>query len=216
MRALQRWLIALLLIALAVVVSYLWIDRPLALFAHGLLPVHKHRFFEPLTHIPDPLIPAAAIAFVVLGLYALADRALARFPRVIAICSFSLVMAQVIKDQLKHVFGRTWPETWIDHNLSFIDNGVYGFNWFHGGGGYESFPSGHMTATCALISVLWICYPRFKPLYALAVLAVAVGLLGADFHFLSDVIAGSFVGASTGWLTVVLADRLAPDAGPPR
>lgn len=214
MRALQRWLIALFLVALAVTISYLWIDRPLALIAHGLLPAHKQRFFEPLTHIPDPLIPAAAIAFVVLGLYALAGRALTRFPRVIAICSFSLIMGQVIKDQLKHVFGRTWPETWIDHNRSFIHDGVYGFNWFHGGGGYESFPSGHMTATCALISVLWICYPRFKPLYALAVLAVAVGLLGADFHFLSDVIAGAFVGASTGWMAVALANRLAPEAPP--
>jgi membrane-associated phospholipid phosphatase len=54
------------------------------------------------------------------------------------------------------------------------------------------------------MSVLWICYPRFRLLYAVAIATVAVGLVGADFHFLGDVIAGGFVGVSTGWLTLVL------------
>jgi membrane-associated phospholipid phosphatase len=216
MRALQRWLTALILVALAVVVSYFWIDRPLALIVHGLLPAPKQEVFKPLTHLPDPLIPAAAIAFIVIGLYAVTGRTLTRFPRTVAVCSFSLTMAQTIKDLLKHVFGRTWPETWVNNNPSFIHNGTYGFNWFHGGNGYESFPSGHMTATCALISVLWICYPRWRPLYALAVAAVAVGLIGANFHFLSDVIAGCFVGATTGWLALEVVARLAPPAPPAR
>jgi membrane-associated phospholipid phosphatase len=47
-------------------------------------------------------------------------------------------------------------------------------------------------------------YPRLRPLYALAVAAVGVGLIGANYHFLSDVIAGGFVGSSTGWMTVAL------------
>lgn len=210
MSAIRRWLASLLLTALAVTVSYLWLDRPLATLAHSLGPSHTHALFEPLTHIPDPLIPAAVIVFIVLGLAAFAGRALGGFPRVIGACSLSLTMAEATKNQLKFVFGRTWPETWVGNNPSFIHDGVYGFNWLHGGPGYASFPSGHMTATCALISVLWICYPRFKPLYTLVVLAVAVGLIGADFHFLGDVIAGSFVGVSIGWMAVVLFDRLAP------
>ena len=41
------------------------------------------------------------------------------------------------------------------------------------------------------------------------VLAVAVGLVGADYHFLSDVIAGSFLGASTGWMVTALCERRA-------
>ncbi len=210
MTAIQKWLTGLALTALAVIVSYLWLDRPLAIAAHALPPAHKHALFEPLTHIPDPLIPAAAVAFVVLGLYALSGRTLARFPRVIVMCSLSLFMGEAVKDELKRVFGRTWPETWVANNPSLIRDHVFGFNWFHGGAGYASFPSGHMTATCALIAVLWICYPRFRPLYLLTALAVAVGLVGADFHFLSDVIAGSFVGASVGWMTVVLCERLMP------
>ena len=59
---------------------------------------------------------------------------------------------------------------------------------------YSAFPSGHTTGICTVMTVLWLCYPRYRALYALAIAAVAVGLVGADYHFLSDVIAGGFVG----------------------
>jgi hypothetical protein len=36
----------------------------------------------------------------------------------------------------------------------------------------------------------------------MCVVAVAIGLIGADYHFLSDCIAGAFLGVSTGWFTV--------------
>jgi hypothetical protein len=47
--------------------------------------------------------------------------------------------------------------------------------------------------------------------------AMAIGLVGTNFHFLSDVIAGGFLGLSVGWLDVTLweiADRqVRPDTG---
>jgi membrane-associated phospholipid phosphatase len=43
-----------------------------------------------------------------------------------------------------------------------------------------------------------------RPLYALATAAVAIALVGANFHFLSDVIAGAFLGVSVGWISVAL------------
>ena len=43
-----------------------------------------------------------------------------------------------------------------------------------------------------------------RTLYMLAGLAVAIGLIGANFHFLSDVIAGAFVGISSGWMVTSL------------
>jgi membrane-associated phospholipid phosphatase len=54
------------------------------------------------------------------------------------------------------------------------------------------------------MSVLWLSYRRSRVFCALAVLLVIVGLIGSDFHFLSDVVAGAFVGASTGWLAVLI------------
>ena len=202
MTALQRWLLALLLTAGAVTICYLWIDRPIALFVHAHSA--QRETFARLTYLPDLLIPLAAVAFVGFGLWALAGRPLSNIVTAGALCSISLIVAETIKSQLKFAFGRLWPDTWMQNNPSFIHDGAYGFNLFHGGAGYASFPSGHTAATCAVVSVLWIMVPKWRPLYALAVLAVAAGLVGANYHFLSDVIAGGFVGASTGWMTVAL------------
>ncbi len=205
MSALQRWLLSLAVTAVAVLVSYEWLDRPLALFMHRAFP--HPQAFEKLTHIPDPLVPLAVIGFVVLGLRALAARPPSRLETALLLCSVSLIMAEAIKTQLKFVFGRTWPDTWTHNNPSLIHDGVFGFNFFHGGEGYASFPSGHTTVTCAVIFVLWIFYPRLKALWLLIVLAVAVGLVGADYHFLGDVFGGAFLGVSTGWMVTLLWNR---------
>jgi membrane-associated phospholipid phosphatase len=202
MTALQRWLYSLLATALAVFVAYEWLDRPLAQLSHAVLA--NHAGFAELTHIQDPLIPLAAIAYVCLGLWVIAGRPLSKLAVTALLCSFSLVMGETIKNLLKYAFGRTWPETWVRNNPSFIENGAYGFHPFRGGAGYASFPSGHTTVICALVSVLWILYPQWRALYALVVAAVAVGLIGANYHFLSDVIAGGFVGVSSGWMATAL------------
>lgn len=209
MNALRRWFAGLAAVAAATAISYVWLDRPIALLVHNELPHQHQAVFEKLTHIPDPLIPAAAIAFVVLGLMALAGRPLSKWQTAVLVTGVSVIMAEAIKNQLKFVFGRTWPETWVQNNPSFIRDGAYGFNWLHGGPGYQSFPSGHMSVTCAVVAVLWIWYPRLRPLYAVAALAVAIGLIGANYHFLSDILAGSYVGVSTGWMATALCEQRA-------
>jgi membrane-associated phospholipid phosphatase len=202
MTAIQRWFSSLAATAVAVVIAYLWLDRVIALFAQGRLV--QHDTYAQLTHIPDPFMPLAIVIFVSVGLLALSGRPLAKIPATALLCSVSVIVAEATKNQLKFVFGRTWPDTWIQNNPSFIHDGVYGFNPFHGGPGYMSFPSGHLSQTCAVISVLWIIYPKWRALYALVVLAVVVGLVGANYHFLSDIIAGAFVGISTGWMVTAL------------
>jgi membrane-associated phospholipid phosphatase len=203
MTPIKRWLLSVAATAVAAAISYQWLDRPIALFAHGQI-AHRE-VFASLTHIPEPLIPLAAIVFVGVGLWALSGRALPKLAATAGLASVSLIVAEAIKNQLKFLFGRTWPDTWVRNNPSFIHDGVYGFNPLHGGAGYASFPSGHTTLTCAVISVLWMVYPKLRAVYLLVFLAVAVGLIGADYHFLSDIIAGAFVGTSTGWMTVTLA-----------
>ena len=99
--------------------------------------------------------------------------ALSHAQSVMLLCSLSFFVAEGIKTYLKLAFGRTWPETWIQGNPSLIRDGVYGFHPFHGGIGFTSFPSGHITAVCAVLSVLWICYPKFRPLYLIYVLTAA-------------------------------------------
>ncbi len=186
----------------ATTISYRWLDQPIALFVHAEVP-----HYEPLArlnHIPDPLIPLAIVTFIGLTFWNLSGRHLMKSQAVALACSISVIVTEATKTQLKFVFGRSWPETWIQNNPSFIHDGAYGFNLFHGGAAYASFPSGHMAATCAVISVLWINYIKNRAIYLFLASAIGMGLIGAGYHFLSDVIAGAFVGASTGWMATAL------------
>jgi membrane-associated phospholipid phosphatase len=207
-RRIALWLIALALTAAFCSISVAWFDRPIAFFVHRELG--QPFFLTQLPRISEWLVGAASIVFVLLGLRGLSGRPLSRIEAVILLCGLSIIVSAALKNELKFVFGRTWPETWINNNPSLIRDGVYSFNFFRSGRGYEAFPSGHTAAVCSAMSVLWLCYRRARLLCAAAVLLVVIGLIGSDFHFLSDVVAGAFVGASTGWLAVLMWQAGAP------
>jgi membrane-associated phospholipid phosphatase len=205
MSSCTKWAGSFAIMIIVVALSYAWLDRPIAVYAHA--EFHGIKALPWLTFIPECLAILALAIFVVMGWRVALGRHLSRIESVFLVCGVSLAVAVAIKDQLKFVFGRTWPETWINNNPSLIRNNVYGFNPFHGGLGYSSFPSGHTTAICAVMSVLWICYPKFRVIYVLLIAAVGIGLIGADYHFVSDVVAGGFLGVSTGWMTVSFWER---------
>ena len=207
-RRITLWLIALVLTAAFCAASYAWFDRPIAFFMHKEL--EQRALLAQLPRISEWLVVAASVAFVLLGLRGLTGRPLSRLEAVILLCGLSIIVSAALKNELKFMFGRTWPETWINNNLSLMRDGVYGFFFFHGGRGYDAFPSGHTAAVCSAMAVLWLCYPRWRALYAVVVGLVVVGLIGSDFHFLGDIVAGGFVGASTGWLAVLMWEAGGP------
>jgi membrane-associated phospholipid phosphatase len=187
----------------AMLLSIAFIDRPVAFFmfrhAHG-----SQAPFILLSHIVDALEVLAAIAIVWSGFNVALHRSLGPHGQLILRTALALFVAIGVKDVLKLAFGRTWPETWTCNNLSLIDNGVMGFSPFHGGVGWSAFPSGHETLTCAVAACLWVMLPRFRPLYVLTVVLVAVSLLVSDFHFVSDILAGCLVG----WMVGLFVARL--------
>jgi membrane-associated phospholipid phosphatase len=203
MNRMQRWAIACGLTILAVAACYFTVDKPLVLFVHEQLAQFKP-FFVLLTRVPEPFAVVAALVVIGLGLRSLTGRPLSKPLAVALLLSLSFLVTVVIDSQLKFAFGRTWPETWVNNNPSFIRDGAYGFNPFHGGMGFASFPSGHMAAICVAMTVLWFCYPRLRGVYALMVAVVTIGLIGANYHFLGDLIAGGFLGVSIGWFAVAL------------
>lgn len=193
----RRWLAAALLLVAAIPLSVAFVDRPVADFVHGNLIPYRP-FFDALTHIVDPFHAFASL-FLLWTLFQLARGAhLSRIEDVLLRLSISVAVSVMIKDQLKWAFGRTWPETWVQNNPSYFGNGVYGFFPFHGGQGWYSFPSGHTTVICAATAVLWMRWPRWRPLYAALGFAVVVGLLGADYHWVSDICAGAALGIAVG------------------
>ncbi len=188
-----------------VVIAYYGVDRPVAIYAHEHL--HGIVWFVWLTRIPEPLLPLACLALVAMAGWRAAGIRRNRVGSVVLRCSLSLVSALAIKEQLKFVFGRTWPETWINNNPSFFGDGSYGFTPFHSGVAYASFPSGHTTAIFSVIVVLWISWPSYRWLYALIAGLVVVGLIGADYHWVSDIIAGAFLGTAAGVTAATIGTR---------
>jgi len=187
---------------LLVAVSVAYLDRPWAYYAHSALGEFPLRR---LTRVPEVLGTGAIVAVIVLGLARVAGWCRSGISHAIFIASLSFCVAFTIKDALKVSFGRTWPETWIHNNPSLISNGVYGFFPFHGGEGWASFPSGHMTVVFSIVGVLWAAWPKMRVLLAVFPVATAVGLLGADFHFVGDIIAGSALGLGVAAATVRIA-----------
>jgi membrane-associated phospholipid phosphatase len=198
------WRLAPAVLSCAVLVglSVLFFDRPVAILMNGAFA--RSRWFWPLAGIGQvPLslgVPALVVA-VVAGSFGW--RPQGRGWTAIA-SALAVTLAIAVKDQLKQAFGRTWPETWVNHNPSLIHDGVYGFFPFHGGPGWSSFPSGHTTAISAVVGVLWWRVPHLRWVWALLVVLTGAGLIGADIHFLGDVIAGAYLGFACGCATLLL------------
>lgn len=185
-----------------IVLSYFFADREVA---SALRPhLTGVRPFIWLTYIATPLTPLASILIVAAGVRALMRHPLTALDSAVLRIASAILIAGILTHELKEVFGRTWPETWINNNPSYFGNGAYGFFPFHGGGGYASFPSGHTTVVSAFAAALWFMWPSVRWIGIAAVLAVAAGLLGADYHWLSDIIAGGTVGGFTGWAAATI------------
>jgi membrane-associated phospholipid phosphatase len=196
------WLAGLVSTATFVTVSFQCFDKPVALLVYNMFGGWRVSVELAARISKIPLV--TAFVFVICGLVALLGHRLSRRGVAVAMSAVSLLATIIIKDQLKFAFGRTWPDTWGTGIVSFVRDNVYGFHFFQSGTSFESFPSGHAAATAAVLSVVWILFPKLRVICAIGVIAVDLGLVALNLHFLSDVIAGSFVGISTGLFTVAL------------
>jgi membrane-associated phospholipid phosphatase len=205
---LRSALVALFLGTALVLLCYFFVDRPVAFYVHDHGFSHD-RVLKWLTYLPPLLqtcVPLLLAAFAVRRAWG----PLRRWEMVVVVACVSLVLAEQFRGSLAYAFGRYWPETWVNGNPSLIGDGAYGFHPFHHGIAYDSFPSGHTARTLAVATVVWIAYPKWRWACALASLAVAVGLLGMNYHFVGDVIAGGFVGGIVGGYTAGCARIAGP------
>jgi membrane-associated phospholipid phosphatase len=191
-KTLRRWLAAAIAVTVFVLFSIHFVDRPLARL---LARFHMYQgvLVSPQVHIPV-LIVLASFA-VLLGARSLSARE--RFPKwaVAAVLAglalaWSLCLTEFV---LKPLFGRAFPSDYLQY-------GQYAFLWFQYSDAYRSFPSGHADQAMAIASVLWGFYPRWRWIYVVALAGLAGALLLGEWHFLSDLVAGGFIGAAAGAL----------------
>ncbi|MDR3623991.1 MAG: phosphatase PAP2 family protein [Chlamydiales bacterium] len=123
--------------------------------------------------------------------------------------SLAVAIATLIDITVKLYIHRYWFNTWVNNNPSLDVNHAYGFNFFYDASHeIASFPSGHTALTTSFLIVFWIAYPKSRILCALLILAVGLGLILADFHYVGDVIAGGFMGAYIGIFSSLLSKKL--------
>src|SRR6516225_3347107 len=174
-----------------------WLDRPIALLAYVWFG--HYRIVQHLGETTDFFGLLVVLGFAALLARWMLARRFGMIDVVAKLCLVTLAVGEPLRAWLKFIFGRTWPAY---GEPSFIFEGAYGFHPFHGGPDFGSFPSGHALAVCAVAVILWIYLPMLRALCALSVATISVALLAGDFHFLSDVIAGAFIGVSLSALVV--------------
>ena len=203
---LLRALITAAVCVVAVLISYFWIDRPVAFFVY-----HHHintiQVFRWLTYPPPEVQNWSALVLTVL-MVRRAWGSFLRWQKTLFVACLSLIVADDFRISLGDVFGRYWPETWSHDNPSLIGTGTYGFHPFQRGDDIGSFPSGHAARILAFATVWLIAMPRSRTVQVVVIVLSAsmlVSLVAMNYHFVSDVIAGSVLGG----IVAVYAARLA-------
>jgi membrane-associated phospholipid phosphatase len=200
------------LITVALVfVLYYYVDRDSSYFFNKVRHTSLYDIFYYMQCTVNILV--LTVPFVIIYLIAMLYlRRFYYFEQFLFIASASLFFATCITNVLKKIFGRYWTETFVNDNFSLVKTQTYGFDFFDGGLKHASFPSGHTTAIFALTTVLWIMYPKFRWLSVLMCAIVIAGLLGCNFHFPSDIVAGAFIGIISAFFVIhasqIYADNL--------
>jgi membrane-associated phospholipid phosphatase len=181
-----------------------WVDRPAALWAfeHG-----RHRgIFIAMNYLLFPIMAFVCLRLAGYGIGAIFfGRKSYRLDTAFG-CCLSVAIALTLSETLKVVTGRTGPET-FQGTPSWISDGIYGFFPFHKGLGYAYFPSGHAAITSAFAGVLWTRVPALRGVWLALIVAMTVGLYAADWHWISDIIAGLALGLFCARTTEALLDR---------
>jgi lipid A 4'-phosphatase len=175
---------------------YTQLDEPLAHYFHDSNPVLQ-RVFRIITQFGE-----GGVYLVPLGLVIIASHysGRARLAWRAGYVFAAVALPGIIADIAKPVFGRARPA------LLFQDQ-IFGFTWHGAHASQWSFPSGHAVTITALATALYALYPPLWPAYLLVALLVAASRIIIDAHYLSDVIAGAYIGFAFAWALTIAAKR---------
>lgn len=179
-----------------IVISYWFIDLPVARYLHTL-GQETRDLFEWITKAgvsTTYLIVSAGlfIFFRWIGKH--------RFRADCALLFFSsIALSGIVTNILKFLVGRLRPKV-------FFESGLYGFEPFHVGYEFNSFPSGHATTVFAVAATCSFFLPKYSVPFFVFAAIVAISRLVLTAHYLSDVLAGACIGV----LTAIVMKRYIP------
>lgn len=188
----RRVLISFIYVTLFCIISYFFIDRPVAIFMsnlqHGMLsPTANFDLTEALTNIIYFLTTLVMSLYVVLRFLNIRNAQL----KISSTLCLGIVVSFFIKNELQLLFGRVAPRYGSFQQLNFIrKESLYGFHFMQMG----SFPSGHMVIFTTTLLLLTFYYPKLRWFCYFLLLVLAFLLVYDNYHFVSDVVAGTYVG----------------------
>ena len=177
----RRQQISVWLLVLAITVSILWIDYPLASWIDANT--------QPWMRVVGGWLEEAGKSHWVLGYSAIVVAIAWRSWRSVAhrhIALFTAVAASgILANLVKVIAVRPRPPLFLSDGL--VDPQLFSFliDW-----GWNSFPSGHATTGIAIAIAGTATWPRAAWLVWVLGLSIAFGRLIYNVHFLSDVLAG--------------------------
>ena len=185
--------LSFMLVTLFCIISYFYFDQPIAIY---LSQFHHDALSEfSLSSLSVPLTELVYfLTLILMLLYAYLHymNIKHRWMEISGILSLGMVISFFIKSQLQYLFGRIAPRYIGSNQLLFMRKStLYGFHPFMSG----SFPSGHMVIFTCLLLLFSFYYPKSRSLCYLLLGLLAFLLIFYNYHFLSDVVAGTYVGA---------------------
>jgi len=204
----RRWLISLGSCVAVALFCIEYVDHTAA----GYIEMH-FRHTEPGAALErmflyaDVFVVLPFVFMMACGLWALSGKRTAKWAEIPLHCCWSMVWTVTATLILKHIFGRISSEIWVAGRTDFQGSGFSGFHLLHGNIGYEAFPSGTASITASIVSVVWMLAPKMRPLVALVMVFFATAVVLVNYHYVSDVVAGAFLGATIGYMTVRLQNR---------
>ncbi|MCL5049687.1 MAG: phosphatase PAP2 family protein [Firmicutes bacterium] len=127
------------------------------------------------------------------------------------VISTTYMVTVSIKNFLKIVFGRTWPNETPhffpdDNIIGGLNNNeqdiIAGFHPFTGLREFAAFPSGSTAITVCFVVMLAVLFPKTRIPAFLMGISVSISLVLTNIHYLSDVVAGVFVGVCSAFLAL--------------
>ncbi len=170
-----------------------FVDQPVAL---AVAPLAPYRLIFQACAAPSLLPLPVSLLYLAYAVLQRTSQAPKAQPLFMAM-SLATLAATAAKDELKWMFGRSWPEFWLH-------DGIYGFRPFTDSYYYGSFPSGHLSYIAAPLGVLWALKPGLRLACAGVISLVMFGLVAADYHYVADVTSGLLTGTICAWGTCVL------------
>ena len=204
----RRHAVSIIGVLVAVIVLYVFVDKPMALWAWNVAP-GVTEVFQHITWFGRSevwIVPLVVVLpFLLAVAYGAEDAAIADRAKWLAAASIFIILAIAVSavplHALKFALGRTRP-------VLLNEAGVYGFEPFTAGYAYSSFPSGHTNAAFCVATAVAMIAPRVR--YLVMTIAAVIGFsrVMVHAHYIGDVVGGAALAiATTAWLRGVFADR---------